>query len=78
MSKVSVSPHIMWVRSRITNAAMIAQDPATEAKMAIDDFVTYFKHNRSAAGINSMVTIPNVLLTKNTSAADLQKYTYPS
>lgn len=58
--------------------AMIAQDPATEAKMAIDDFVTYFKQNRSAAGINPMVTIPNVLLTKNTSAADLQKYTYPS
>jgi ABC-type sugar transport system substrate-binding protein len=58
--------------------ALIAQDPATEAKMAIDDFVTYFKQNRSAAGINSKVTIPNVLLTANTSAADLQKYTYAS
>jgi hypothetical protein len=46
--------------------------------MAIDDFVTYFKQNRSAAGINPKVTIPNVLLTANSSAADLQKYTYAS
>jgi len=58
--------------------ALIAQDPATEARMAVDDFVAYFKQNRSAAGIISKVTIPNVLLTANTSAADLQKYTYPS
>jgi len=58
--------------------ALIAQDPATEAKMAIDDFVTYFKQNRSSTGIDAKVTIPNVVLTTKTSAADLQKYTYPS
>ena len=58
--------------------ALIAQDPATEAKMAIDDLVTYLKQNRSSTGIVSKVTIPNVLLTANTPAADLQKYTYPS
>ena len=58
--------------------ALIAQDPAAEAKLAIDDFVTYFNQNRSSTGITAKVTIPNVLLTSATSAADLQKYTYPS
>ena len=58
--------------------ALIAQDPAAEAKMAIDDFMTYFKQNNSNSGITAKVTIPNVLLTASTSAADVQKYTYPS
>ena len=58
--------------------ALIAQDPAAEAKMAIDDFMTYFKQNNSNTGITSKVTIPNILLTSKTSAADLQKYTYAS
>ncbi len=57
--------------------ALIAQDPAAEAKLAIDDLVSYLTNNKSTAGITHLVTIPNVVLTKNTSAADLQKYTYP-
>ena len=57
--------------------ALVAQDPAAEAKMAIDDFVSYLNNNNSKTGIESSVTIPNVVLDKNTSAADLQKYTYP-
>lgn len=57
--------------------ALIAQDPATEAKMAIDDLVSYINNGKSTAGIQHEVTIPNVVLDKSTSAADLQKYTYP-
>jgi ribose transport system substrate-binding protein len=57
--------------------ALIAQDPATEAKMAIDDFVSYLTNNNSKSGIDPAVTIPNVVLDKNTSPADLTKYTYP-
>lgn len=56
--------------------ALIAQDPAAEAKMAIDDLVAYLTSNGSTAGIEAKVTIPNVVLDKSTSAADLQKYTY--
>jgi ribose transport system substrate-binding protein len=58
--------------------ALIAQDPATEARMAIDDFVSYLTSSHSTAGIQAKVTIPNVVLDKSTSDADLQKYTYPS
>ncbi len=58
--------------------ALVAQDPAAEAKMAIDDFMTYFKQNNSGTGITAKVTIPNVLLTASTSDADFQKYTYAS
>jgi ribose transport system substrate-binding protein len=57
--------------------ALIAQDPANEAKMAIDDLVSYINSGGSKAGIEANVTIPNVVLDKNTSAADLRKYTYP-
>lgn len=57
--------------------ALIAQDPATEAKLAIDDLVSYLTSGKSKAGIQAQVTIANVVLTKSTSAADLQKYTYP-
>ena len=58
--------------------ALIAQDPAAEAKLAIDDLITYLKQNNSSTGITQKVTIPNVLLTASTSAADFQKYTYAS
>ncbi len=55
--------------------ALIAQDPAAEAKQAIDDLVR-FLDTKSKAGIEHEVVIPNVVLTKDTSAADLAKYTY--
>ncbi|GEM_PF-276568 len=55
--------------------ALIAQDPAQEAKLAIDD-LTQVICGKSTAGIQKAVTIPNVVLDKTTSAADLQKYTY--
>ncbi len=58
--------------------ALIAQDPATEAKMAIDTLMTYLKQNNSNSGITAKVTIPNVTLTASTSDADFQKYTYAS
>jgi len=56
--------------------ALIAQDPAAEAKMAIDDLVSYLNSGKSKNGIEAKVTIPNVVLDKDTSAADLKKYTY--
>ncbi len=56
--------------------ALIAQDPAAEAKMAIDDLVTYLSSGKKTTGIEHDVVIPNVVLTKATSAADLKKYTY--
>ena len=55
--------------------ALVAQDPAAEAKLAIDDLVTFI-NTKAKTGIEAKVTIPNVLLTKDTSAADLTKYTY--
>jgi ABC-type sugar transport system substrate-binding protein len=55
--------------------ALIAQNPAAEAKMAIDDLVQYIG-TKSKTGIDAKVVIPNVVLTKDTSADDLTKYTY--
>ena len=55
--------------------ALIAQDPAAEAKLAIDDLVSFIG-SKSKSGIKAAVTIPNVVLTKATPAADLTKYTY--
>lgn len=55
--------------------ALIAQNPAAEAKQAIDDLVQYI-NTKSKDGIEHDVTIANVVLTKDSSAADLQKYTY--
>ena len=55
--------------------ALIAQDPAAEAKQAIDDLVA-FLDTKKKDGIEHDVVIPNVVLTKDTSAADLTKYTY--
>jgi ABC-type sugar transport system substrate-binding protein len=55
--------------------ALIAQDPAAEAKLAIEYAVKYL-NTKKKTGIKSAVVIPNVVLSKETSAADLAKYTY--
>ena len=49
-------------------SALIAQDPAAEAKLAIDDLVDIF--NGKSSSIQKNVVIPNVVLDINTSAAD--------
>lgn len=54
--------------------ALVAQDPAAEAKLAIEYLVKYFAGQTS--GIKKEVVIPNVVLSKSSSAADLKKYTY--
>lgn len=54
--------------------ALIAQDPASEARLAIKTLVDYIKNKKSPAQRD--VVIPNVTLDANTSAADLAKYTY--
>jgi ABC-type sugar transport system substrate-binding protein len=57
--------------------ALIAQDPAQEARLAIDYLVaTLSKDAAGIAKIKHDVVIPNVVLTAKTSAADLKKYTY--
>jgi ABC-type sugar transport system substrate-binding protein len=59
--------------------ALIAQDPAAEARLAIDYLVaTLDKDAAAIAKIKKNVVIPNVVLTAKTSAADLKKYTYVS
>lgn len=55
--------------------ALIAQNPAEEAKQAVDTCIKYLG-SKSATGITKNVTLPNIVLTKDTSAADLKKYTY--
>lgn len=54
--------------------ALIAQDPAAEARLAVKTLVTYIKTGKKPA--KKSVIIPNVALTEATSAADLAKYTY--
>jgi ribose transport system substrate-binding protein len=54
--------------------ALIAQDPAAEARLAIQTLVDYIKNKKSPAARD--VVIPNVTLDAKTSAADLKKYTY--
>ena len=58
-------------------SALIAQDPAQEARLAIQYAVKFLK-TKKTAGIKSEVVIPNFVITKDTSAADLKKYTYVS
>ena len=58
--------------------ALIAQNPAAEAKLAIDDLVSYLNNGKSKTGIETAVVIPNVVLSKSTAAADITKYTYVS
>jgi ABC-type sugar transport system substrate-binding protein len=55
--------------------ALVAQDPAAEAKLAIEYAVKYL-NTKSKSGIKKNVVIPNVVLSKASSAADLAKYTY--
>lgn len=55
--------------------ALIAQDPAEEARQAVDTCVKFIE-TKSKSGITAAVTLPNILLDKSTSAADLKKYTY--
>ena len=59
-------------------SALIAQNPAAEAKLAIDDLVATLTKSAAAKSIQHLVTIPNVVLTAATSAADFTKYTYVS
>lgn len=54
--------------------ALIAQDPAAEARLAIKTLVA--KITKGTDPKKRDVVIPNVALTKSTSAADLKKYTY--
>ncbi len=54
--------------------ALIAQDPAAEARLAIKTLVAYIKNGTKADKHD--VVIPNVTLDKNTSDADFTKYTY--
>ena len=55
--------------------ALVAQDPAAEAKLAIEYAVKYL-NTKSKSGIKKNVVIPNVVLSKSSTAADLAKYTY--
>ena len=55
-------------------SALIAQDPAAEAKKAIDTLVDFWAGKTS--GIQKNVVIPNVVLSAATSKADLKKFTY--
>lgn len=56
--------------------ALVAQNPAEEAKQAIDTCHQYIESGNSKTGITASVTLPNIALNKSTSAADLAKYTY--
>jgi len=56
--------------------ALIAQNPAQEGKDAVDTLDKYLRAGKKATGIDKSVTLPNIVLSKDTSAADLQKYTY--
>ncbi len=54
--------------------ALIAQDPAAEARLAIRTLVEFIKNGTKPATRD--VVIPNVILDANTSAEDIAKYTY--
>jgi len=54
--------------------ALIAQDPAAEARLAIKALVDLIKNGTKPA--ESEVVIPNVTLTAKTTDADFAKYTY--
>jgi ribose transport system substrate-binding protein len=56
--------------------ALIAQNPVQEGKDAVDTLVKYVKAGDKSTGIDATVTLPNIVLDKSTSAADLAKYTY--
>jgi ABC-type sugar transport system substrate-binding protein len=54
--------------------ALIAQDPAAEARLAIKTLVEYIKNGTTPS--TKDVVIPNVTLDANTSDEDFAKYTY--
>lgn len=54
--------------------ALIAQDPAAEARLAIRTLVEFLRNGTNPAAAE--VVIPNVTLDSDTSAEDLVKYTY--
>ncbi len=54
--------------------ALIAQDPAAEARLAIKTLVEYIKTGKTSTA--KEVVIPNVALTAETSEEDFAKYTY--
>jgi ribose transport system substrate-binding protein len=56
--------------------ALIAQDPAQEGKDAVDTLDKYLRDGKKTTGIVKSVTLPNIVLDKSSSAADLAKYTY--
>jgi ribose transport system substrate-binding protein len=56
--------------------ALVAQNPAQEGKDAVDTLDKYLRNGKKTTGIVKSVTLPNILLDKDSSAADLQKYTY--
>jgi ABC-type sugar transport system substrate-binding protein len=59
-------------------AALIAQQPGLEGKMAVEDVVKYLRSGKSMAGIPHLVTLPNIVLTPSTPASVLAQYTYPN
>jgi len=59
-------------------AALIAQQPEMEGKLAVQYVVDYLKSGKSMAGITHLLTLPNIVLTPTTSASVLTQYTYPN
>ena len=59
-------------------AALVAQQPYAEGYQAVSDVVKYLRSGRKTAGIQHLVTLPNIVLTPATPAAELTRYTYPS
>jgi ribose transport system substrate-binding protein len=55
--------------------ALVAQVPAAEAKQAIKDLVQNIK-TKSLDGITREVVIPNFVITKDATEAELKQYTY--
>jgi ABC-type sugar transport system substrate-binding protein len=59
-------------------AALIAQQPAAEGRLAVAAVVRYLRAGRSATGIARTVVLANVVLTPATPASVLARYTYPA
>ena len=68
----------MGLLSKHVFAALVAQQPYQEGYQAIEDVVKYLRDGKSAAGIQHMVTLPNIVLTPDSPASVLTKYTYPN
>ena len=59
-------------------AALISQQPGLEGKMAVADVVKYLRSGKSMAGIQHLVTLPNIVLTPGSPASVLATDTYPT